>query len=206
MRRIGTVYLLILAVGCGGELEDMSSGGGIDPNAAPRRVFEHSVQPIMMQTCNVCHQGMAAGPPFMAPMPDIYSTVKAWPGLVGGSPQGSKIYTKGTHEGPSFTPGQLNIVGQWITAEAKAGSGNPDGGAGGMARIPPFTPQPGANSVDLGSLGPGLAGAKMNFDATISGAGLQLAALQIVAPPSTGVHIVHPLFTIYPQTGSPAPD
>jgi hypothetical protein len=205
MRRIGTVYLLIVAVGCGGELDDMSSGQGIDPNAAPRQMFETAVQPIMMQTCNVCHTGMAAGPPFMAPMPDVYSTVKAWPGLIASSPQGSKIYNKGTHEGPAFTPSQLMIVATWITAEAKAGS-NPDGGAGGMPIVPPFTPQPGSNSVDLGALGAGLAGTKMTFDATISGAGLQLAALQIVAPASTGVHVVHPLFTVYPMTGAAAPD
>jgi hypothetical protein len=160
----------------------------------------------MMQACNVCHTGAAAGPPFMAPMPDIYTTLKAWPGLIGPSPQGSKIYMKGQHEGPAFTPGQAMRVATWLNAEAAAGSGGNDGGVGGAPLIPPFMPQPGTNTVDLGSLGPGLAGAKLQFDASISGAGLQLASLQIIAPASTGVHVAHPLFTVYPQSGSPLPD
>jgi hypothetical protein len=207
MSRTGRVYLLIglFAAGCGGELDDMSNGPGIDPNAAPKAMFETAVQPIMMQTCNVCHTGNAAGPPFMAPMPDVYSTVKAWPGLVGSSPQASKVYMKGMHEGPGFTPMQAMIVAQWINAEAMANrGGNPDGG--GSTIIAPFIPQPGSNTIDLGTLGPGLAGATLKFDASISGAGLSMASLSITAPATTGIHVVHPLFTVYPQSGPAAPD
>ena len=208
MSRIGSVYLLIVglaAAGCGGELDDQSGGPGIDPNAAPKTMFESAVQPIMMAACNVCHTGNAAGPPFMAPMPDVYSTVKAWPGLVGPSPQGSKIYMKGMHEGPGFTPAQAMIVAQWINAEAMASHGNPDGG-GSAPMIAPFAPTPGTNTVDLSALGPGLAGATMKFDASISGAGLSMAALSITAPATTGVHVVHPLFTVYPMAGGATPD
>ena len=209
MRRTGTVYFFIfglLAAGCAGELEDMSSGLP-DPNAAPKQMFESSVQPIMRQVCQVCHQGgpTAPGPPFMTPMPDVYSTIKVWPMLIGTSPQASKLYMKGMHEGPAFTPTQATIVAFWINAEASAHHGNGDGGPG-MPVLPPFAPQPGPNSIELGALGPGLAGAKLQFDATISGAGLQMAALQIVAPATTGVHVVHPLFTVYPQGGTPKPD
>ncbi|HJZ86373.1 MAG TPA: hypothetical protein VKN99_14430 [Polyangia bacterium] len=206
MRGAGSVCLLIAFVGCGGDfiaaIGAPDHGGG-----GARGMFERSVQPILDGTCAVCHRGVigSAGPPFLLPMPDEYSTVMVWPGLVGDSPQSSKLYIKGQHEGPDFTPAQKDLVATWIIAEAMARLGGSDGGASGPT-LPPFVPALGSNTRDLSALAPGLDGAALSFVASVSGAGLELTVLGVVAPATTGVHVVHPLFIVLPQSGSPKPD
>jgi hypothetical protein len=68
----------------------------------------------------------------------------------------------------------------------------------------PFTVQPGSNTIDISKAGAGVAGAKLTFDAETIGSILTLSKMQIVAPASTGVHVVFPIFVTMPKQGAGA--
>jgi hypothetical protein len=223
MRRLALMFACLSLLGCSGGLEVYGSGGssGVGSGGAgggaggaggsggtgsdPKAIFESTVQPILDAACHACHTAGGAGPGFLVPSPDEYSAVKSWPGLLGPTPAQSKLYTKGQHEGPALTPEEATTVAAWINAEAAANQMMPDAGMPAPA-IAPFMPTMGANTIDLSPLGPTLTGAQLRFSASMGASGLSLSMLQLVAPTMTGVHAVHPLFTVYPATGDPQPD
>src|SRR5262249_46922938 len=150
--------LAILAAGCLGSIGDGSSGQGSDAGAPPdlipavdvAAVFSTDVQPILMQACDACHNRTGGiGPGFLERKPDMLTTLLASPGLIGATPGGSRIYAKGLHEGPSFTPVQAPTVANWITVynlykpkpDPKSDAGAP------KPTIAPFAPTMGANTV-----------------------------------------------------------
>jgi hypothetical protein len=186
------------------------TGGGVggSPDMAPDVVgqFYSDVAPIVTSACQGCH-GVAGttAPAFMMAQPDLLSNLLAYPGIVGSSPQKSRLYMKGLHEGPAFTPDQLTTVGNWITFYNE----NRGAGDGGDAKptIAPFTPSLTANnSIDLTALDPTLSGVKVTFDAQMVGTSIELKNVTLVAPASTGVHVTHPLFVIWDQNLTPTPD
>ena len=174
-----------------------------DPVAA----FYANVAPIVTAACAGCH-GVAgtSAPAFMIAQPDLLHNMLAYPGIIGTTPQNSRMYLKGQHEGPAFTPDQLTTVGNWITFY-NANLPMTDGGSVAKPTIPPFTPSMTAiNSIDLGTLDSTLTGVKVTFNAQLVGTSIELKNLQITAPATTGVHVTHPIFVIWDQNLTPIPD
>ena len=129
----------------------------------------------------------------------------AYPGIIGSTPEKSRLYMKGLHEGPAFTPDQLKTVGDWITFY-NANQPMTDGGDA-APTIAPFTPSmTAANSIDLAALDPTLAGVKITFTAQMVGTSIELTSINVVTPASTGVHIMHPVFVMWDQNLTPTPD
>ena len=120
---LATTFAMLVAVsGCLGTIAD-SSPAPAGTSTHARDLFMETVQPILEGTCKTCHQAGGAGPPFLAPTGerDLYMTVKGWPGLVGSTPESSKIYTKGMHTGPALTMTQAKAVKAWLEAEEDPG-------------------------------------------------------------------------------------
>ncbi len=184
------------------------TGGGAAVDMAPDVVgqFYANVEPIITPACGGCH-GVAGttAPAFMIAQPDLLKNILSYPGIIGSTPQKSRLYMKGLHEGPAFTPDQLQVVGDWITFyNATVGTG--DGGDA-KPTISPFTPSmTAANSIDLAPLDATLSGVKVTFNAQMVGTSIELTNLKITAPASTGVHITHPIFVIWDQNLNPTPD
>ncbi|HEY1959949.1 MAG TPA: hypothetical protein VGH28_30280, partial [Polyangiaceae bacterium] len=64
------------------------------------------------------------------------------------------------------------------------------------------TVDPSTGSVDLSPAATGITGAKITFTATQQGDLLRFSNVMLVAPASTGVHIVSPIFAQIPATGA----
>src|SRR4051812_24947564 len=125
----------------------------IDPVA----VFNEQVAPILMTSCAGCHNKTGGiGPGFLEPHPDILTTMLGYPGMINTTPDTSRIYVKGVHEGPGLTATQKPIIADWINLWARLKPKAEDGGAS-RPTVMPFSPVMGANSVDLSVLEPTLA-------------------------------------------------
>jgi hypothetical protein len=184
------------------------SGGGATVDMAPDVVgqFYTDVAPILTPACGGCHSVTGTqAPAFMVATPDMLQNILAYPGIVGPTPEKSRLYMKGLHEGPAFTPDQLKTVGDWITFY-NANKPMTDGGDA-KPTISPFAPSMTAvNTIDLAALDPTLSGAKVTFNAQMVGTSIELTNLTLVAPASTGVHVTHPVFVIWDQNLTPTPD
>src|SRR5688572_21458193 len=82
----------------------------------PKAEFEQHVAPILggadgkSGACGACHaEPGGLGPAFMAPNPDMLTTVLRYPALIGERPETSRLYTKGLHSGPALTDPQKVI-------------------------------------------------------------------------------------------------
>ncbi len=195
-----------LTNGDGGAGSGGTGGGAVDMAPDVVGTFYAQVAPILTPACGGCH-GMTGtpAPAFMVAQPDLLQNLLAYPGIVGSSPQKSRLYMKGQHEGPAFTPDQQMTVGAWITMFNQV-KGNSDGGDA-KPSIAPFTPSmTAANTIDLAPLDPSLTGVKVSFTAKMVGTSIQLSALKVTTPASTGVHVVHPIFVIWDQNLNPTPD
>jgi len=113
------------------------------PDAAPIEdsagldYFQAYVQPILLAprpkgACAICHQGVnpGDGPDFMGQSPaDNYTTLLSSVGLIGSSPDYSRLVTRGDHDGNSFCSGvgipynqcdrdEFAVLSEWIRVEA----------------------------------------------------------------------------------------
>jgi hypothetical protein len=216
VRSLILIVLTATASGCLGSAlngDDGSGGGsggsgGGNVDMAPDVVgkFYSDVEPIITPACGGCH-GMTgtAAPAFMMAQPDMLQNLLSYPGIISSSTQKSRLYMKGLHEGPAFTPDQLMTVGAWIDFY----NANRAIGDGGDARpsISPFTPSMTAmNSIDLAALDPSISGVKVTFTAQMVGTSIELTNIKVTTPASTGVHVVHPVFVIWDQNLTPTPD
>jgi mono/diheme cytochrome c family protein len=195
--------------GSDGSASTIGDGGtaASPPDLAPDLVglFYANVAPIINAACAGCH-GVAggAGPAFMMPKPDLLQNLLAYPGIVGSTPEKSRLYMKGAHEGPAFTPAQAMTVHDWIALfdslrPADAGAGRPS--------VAPFAPSMTAlNTVDLAAFDPSLAGQKLTFNAKLLGTSIELSNINVVTSPTLGVHIAHPLFVMWDPNLNPTPD
>jgi hypothetical protein len=152
-------------------------------------------------------------PAFMIAAPDMLQNILSFPTVIGDTPEKSRLYMKGTHEGPAFTPTEQPIIREWIefyNANKPASTGG--GGDAGVQKptVKPFTPvmngTGGSNTVDLAALDAALTGQKVTFDAKMVGTSLQLSNIKVVAAASMGVHILHPVFVTWDQNLTPSPD
>jgi hypothetical protein len=156
--------------------------------------------------CGACHavSGLSA-PVFMSPNPDMLTSILSYPGLVGKTPETSRLYAKGVHEGPALTNDQASVLAGWIVeyntykpAAADAGADKPV--------IAPFAPIMGPNTVDLSVLDSRLAGQKLTFTGQMVGTSLELSQITIHTATSMGVHVVHPLWVAWDAEFNPTPD
>lgn len=217
LRSLTLIVLTATASGClgsaltgsdGGDNGGSGGTGGGSVDMAPDVVgkFYSDVQPIITPACGGCH-GMTGtpAPAFMVAQPDMLQNLLAYPGIIGSSPQKSRLYMKGLHEGPALTPDQATTVGAWIDFY----NANRHVGDGGDARptIAPFTPSMTAsNSIDLVALDPTIGGVKITFTAQMVGTSIELNSIKVITPSNTGVHVVHPVFVIWDQNLNPTPD
>jgi mono/diheme cytochrome c family protein len=171
-----------------------------DPEAAAKAEFERKVQPILRGACVACHAATASvGPAFLQPMPDIYSTVRAWPNLVkGGRPSDSRLYTYPTSPnhsltGTNLTPSQADIIRRWIDVVPPLPG---EEGEDATSETELLTPREGENEVSLADLGDGLHGARLTFVGDQLTTGFLITRLTAHAG-AAGLHLVHPLFIVW---------
>jgi hypothetical protein len=172
----------------------------------PVQVFDDQVAPILTASCAGCHNKTGGiGPGFLEPHPDILTTMLGYPGLINTTPETSRVYVKGVHEGPALTAVQKPVVADWIKLWAKLKPEVADAGAAKPA-VMPFAPNMGDNTVDLMVLDPSLGGQKVTFTASMVGTTLHLSNIMVVAAPAMGVHLVHPLWVTWDANLVPTPD
>jgi hypothetical protein len=216
LRAFTLIVLTATASGClgsaltgdGGDNGGNGGTGGGAVDMAPDVVgkFYSDVQPIVTPACGGCHgvTGTTA-PAFMVAQPDLLQNLLAYPGIIGSSPEKSRLRMKGLHEGPAFTPDQKTTIGDWINF-FNASRNLGDGGDV-KPTISPFTPSMAAvNSIDLAALDATIGGVKISFNAQMVGTSIELTNLKVTTPATTGVHVVHPVFVIWDQNLNPTPD
>lgn len=182
-----------------------SAGGAVDMAPDVAGQFYANVAPIITPACGGCHgvTGLQS-PAFMLPQPDMLSNILQYPGIIGSTPEKSRLYMKGLHQGPAFTPDQKTTVGDWITLY---NANRPGDGGDAKPAISPFTPSMTAtNSIDLAPLDATLSGVKVTFNAQMVGTSIELTSLKVVTPSTTGVHLTHPVFVVWDQNLTPNPD
>lgn len=198
----------------GGDPKD----GGTSVNKG-QELFK-AMEPQLMSTCGTCHDlGGIADTPFLAQKPTRYQSMVSWPGIVRRNPEESLLLTysmvgKG-HSGslnldsPQLVDTLLPQVKAWLAAEAETFNA-PAADAADASQGPalePFVPILGFNAIYLGPLGPDFEGMAVTFAADLlDGGALSLSNIEVHPTSKTGVHMVHPLFTVYPKGGEPDPD
>lgn len=183
--------------------------GGHTPTG--REIFE-AFEPQMMSECGACHKlGGAADAAFLAE-PDVYSSITSWPGIVVPNASQSLIITHpgdpshGASQAPDMTPDLRAKVLAWLEKEADDLPAFTDE-AGITVYIPPVKPflKGAFNTIYLDPLGVELENSSISFNAEELNGGsmLMLTNLQVHPIADVSIHIIHPLFTVYPP-GKPA--
>lgn len=165
------------------------------------------------EACGGCHDaGGIANTPFLAG-PDRYQTAMSWPGVVTKPASQSSLLTHavkgGGHSGAnldseSLAPTLLPAVTDWLEEEAR---GIVDAPVDSGPRVAPLAPIMGFNAVYLDGLGEDFRGMAMTFTASLlTDDALLLTDIQVHPTAKLGVHMVHPLFVVFPKGGEPDPD
>lgn len=192
--------------------------GGSAPQTA-RDFFQQVVYPAMTMSpdgCDGCHSlGGAADLPFLGNPkgePSPYDAISTWPGIVVKDPNKSVLVVHASQE--SHGKGQAPIISEslkqkcleWLAMEAK---NLPDAKGNLVYSVKPFKPIlfGALNTIYLDSIDPSLANASISFNARELDTNLlQLKNLEVHPVEGQSIHVVHPLFTVYPQQGDPMPD
>lgn len=192
--------------------------GGSVP-ATPKDFFLQVVYPALTTTpdsCDGCHNlGGAADMPFLGNPkgePTAYDAITTWPGVIVKDPAKSILVVHSSQE--SHGKGQAPIISdslkqkclEWLAMEAK---NLPDGKSKLVYSVKPFKPILGGafNTVYLDEIDPSLTNASISFNARELDTNLlQIKNLEVHPVEGQAIHIVHPLFTVYPQKGDPQPD
>jgi hypothetical protein len=186
---------------------------GIPPGATGKDVF-NALEPDILGECGPCHKlGGPADAPFLA-LPDVYNSITSWPGIIVPIPSQSLILTHPadpTHGGgqaPDMSKELRAKVLPWLTLEA---SEIPTPMGSSKAYITPFKPliKGAYNTVYLDPLGQSLTSSSLSFSATeVGDPPTMLVLSHIEAHPvaDTTLHLVHPLFSVYPDGGGEMPD
>jgi hypothetical protein len=173
--------------------------------------FDAKVRPILLAECGQCHATASGGvgPGFLSANPDVYTTVISYPGLIGLTPETSRILTKDVHVGPSFHAGadytpsaqmqaEAKTISDWIVLYNEAGGHDIGADLSVKPRIMPFVPAAGNKSIDLGILDPTLAGTTLSFDITMIGmTQIELSNITLKGTATVGVHIKSPVVAKY---------
>ena len=170
------------------------------PQAPLAQALFTQLQPQLDQKCGgACHQqGTTLSAPKWLAGPDEYKSITSYPGIVTADIYSSKLENRPANHPASclIDPGNealLTAVTTWLTAEAAA-----------IAAIPlptSATVDPSTGSVDLSPAATGITGAKITFTATQQGDLLRFSNVMLVAPSSTGLHIISPIFVQVPGSG-----
>lgn len=194
-----------LGTGGGGGSGGESGSGGALPNRG-KELFA-ALEGDLYKACGSCHDaGGIADTPFLAG-PDIYATIVSWPGLVVKDAKESSLLTYPV-AGPQHTYKKLDsdmykdtlypAVQAWLAEESKnivTSAASEDAGK----HIDPFAPIIGFNAVYIDALGAEYTGMALTFTAVLLGEHvIELDDLQVHPTAALGVHLVHPLFSVYP--------
>ncbi len=206
----GVVVCVALQAGCddaGGGLRLPSDGGGqAEPNLG-EEMFR-ALEQDLFDSCGACHQqGGSADTPFLGVRdgePDPYVAITSWPGIIVKDADASLLITwprVGQHTGGPTLKSLEDKLIAWLDQEAEAVAAV----EAGKPVIPPFRPiVPGFNAVYLDPLGADYTGMAVTFLAEeLTATTLSLTNLEVHPTTKKGVHIEHPLFTVYPES---APD
>lgn len=205
------------ATGGSGGSGGSTGTGGATPAITGRSIFESTVLDGMLMECGACHKlGGIADAPFLA-APDLYVSITTWPGIVVSNPSFSVVLTHpassshGGGQAPDLTPGLRTKIEAWLQYEAE---NLPQVDAGSMPHIEPFKPflKGAFNAVYLDPLGDDFANSSITFNAEELPANsstpslLLLSNIQVHPIAGVALHIVHPLFTVYPSGAGAIPD
>jgi len=191
------------------------SGGGdpIPPGATGQTIFE-AFKNEMLGECGACHKlSGIADAPFLA-LPDLYSSISTWPGVISLTPTSSILLTHpgqvshGAGMAPDMSPGLRAKVLAWLKKEALD---IPTPTESSKPYITPFKPllKGAFNTVYLDPLGKSLESSSISFNAVEIGTPPSLLMLTHVAVhpvAETTIHLVHPIFSVYPSGGGQEPD
>jgi cytochrome c553 len=196
-----------LAVGGGdgsGAGADGGAGGGFVDSG---KQLWAGIEAELVTACGACHDAGGIGDaPFLAG-PDRYKSVLTWPGVVVVDPAESLFITYSVsgsgHNGTNLDTVSGDLLGRtkaWLAAEAASITTTPDD----SPHVEPFTPILGFNAVYLTSIDPALNGVAITFTAEeLTPTTLKLDGLTVHTTSMTGVHLIHPVFGVYPK-GAPA--
>lgn len=201
------------AGGSGGGGEGGEGGGG--PKAETgKELFESLLRQSILEECGACHQlGGAADAPFLA-APDIYVSLTSWPGVVVANPAQSILLTHpsdpghGGGQAPDLSKGLRDKALAWLSKEAKDIPKPKDST---KPYIPPFKPfvKGAFNTIYLNPLGKPFESISVSFNAEELGNPPSMLLLtHLTVHPVGGItlHVVHPLFTVFPASGGELPD
>jgi hypothetical protein len=167
------------------------------------------LEPDLFEACGACHDAGGIGDaPFLAG-PDRYASVLSWPGVVVSDPAKSLFATYpisgGDHTGINLDtePELFERVKVWLAAEAGSIPETPEG----TPFIEPFTPILGFNAIYLNEVDDKLVGVALTFNAEeLTENVLELSGIEVHTTAKIGVHIVHPVFGVYPKGGEAESD
>lgn len=199
----------------GASMSTTSTGsGGGTPKGDPKELFA-ALEADFVAACASCHiPAGLADRPFLA-LPDRYQSVISWPGIITKDPKQSLLLTypvsgSGAHaNGKNLDSADLKDtlmpkITAWLAAEGAAIADPID-----MAKptIAPVAPIMGFNALYLTPLDKDLEGVAITFNANaLTDMTLELTDIQVHTTTKTGVHIVHPLFVVYPKNKDADPD
>lgn len=198
-----------------------SGAGGGEGGSAPAnqgQTLFTALEPTLYMTCGPgCHEaGGIADAPFLQG-PDRYQSIISWPGIVVKDPSTSKIETIPVSSNPAHSfkfldqsPLDTTLYPKlkaWLAAEANGiVSAKNDAGTG-SAFVAPFVPIMGFNAVYLTPIGNQFTGMAITFNASLIDANvLALDDIEVQPTNTLGVHVVHPLFAVYPVGKMPETD
>ncbi|MEZ4297842.1 MAG: hypothetical protein R3B70_22995 [Polyangiaceae bacterium] len=167
----------------------------------------------LMDACGTCHDaGGFADTPFLRE--PRYESVTSWPGIVTKDPQDSLFLgyavSGGGHSGVNLDSSALKDtlmpkVEEWLTEESKGIADTPEEQKG--KSVDPFAPILGFNAVYLTPIDDAFSGMAITFNADeLTPSTLELTNIEVHTTSKMGVHMVHPLFSVYPKGGEPNPD
>lgn len=193
--------------GTGGE------GGGGPTEITGRDLFE-ALKPMLLVECGDCHKnGGISEQPFLGLPGYEYESITSWNGIVVPTYSQSILLTHpadpshGSSQAPDISPELRPLLVEWLKKEAED-LPTPDGGT---TFIAPFKPilKGALNTVYLDPFGPEFENNSISFNAEELGdppSMLLLTNVEVHPIADTTIHVVHPLFTVYPTGKAPAPD
>jgi hypothetical protein len=187
--------------------------GGSGPELTGRDIFE-AIKPAILEECGSCHKnGGISESPFLGQAGFEYETITSWPGIVVATPSQSIMITHpadpnhGAGQAPNISEELRAKVLEWLEFEAD----NLPVPEGPMVFIDPFKPilKGALNTIYLDPFGPEFEYNSISFNAEELGdppSMLLLSDIEVHPIAGATIHVVHPLFTVYPLLQAPSPD
>ncbi len=200
-----------------------TGAGGMAPLTA-KDIYKAKAHACLVTQCGGCHQTQGISDIYFlgdGTPEGAYTNISTYPGIVVKDPKESKLivhpdFGHGFSDLPGPTWGDVAMTDAkckdetmaWLQKEADE-LPVPDLD-GGLQPITPFKPLLGAfNTIYLDEIGPDFKDASISFFAKEIGSDpvlLQLSTLQVHAVSDKPLHIVNPLFTVYPPGAGSSPD